>query len=206
MEFEKRFMKILVIGGSGTIGKRLTPYLRQKHEVITVGRNSGHLRADITSEKSIEDMYRAAGPLDACICIAASGPMDNFSTLTREQLLADINGKLFGQISLVLIGQRYLKDGGCFTLTSGIFADIPHKGVTGGGMLSGALHSFVFNAAIELPRKMRINVVSPGLVEDSARESAQYFPELVPVSMDRIVQAYAKTVEEYITGQIIRVY
>jgi NAD(P)-dependent dehydrogenase (short-subunit alcohol dehydrogenase family) len=199
-------MKILVIGGNGTIGKSLTPFLRQKHQVITAGRNSGDLRADITSDQSIEDMFKAAGPIDSCICVAASGPLDDFATLTRKQLLKDINGKLFGQISVVLIGQNYLNDGGCFTLTSGIFADIPHKGVTGGGLLSGALHSFVLAASIELPRKIRINAVSPGLVEDSAEESAPFFPDLVPVSMERIVEAYAKTVEENITGDILRVY
>ncbi|ASZ09864.1 hypothetical protein CK934_02155 [Chitinophaga sp. MD30] len=109
-------------------------------------------------------------------------------------------------MNLVLIGQHYLKDNGCFTLTSGIFADIPHKGITGGAVISGALHSFVLSASIELPRGLRINVVSPGMAEDSAKDFGYLFPNLTPVSMKDLTDAYEKTVEEKITGQILRVY
>ena len=34
-------MKILVIGGNGTIGKKVSQRLLEKHEVIIAGRNSG---------------------------------------------------------------------------------------------------------------------------------------------------------------------
>jgi hypothetical protein len=117
-----------------------------------------------------------------------------------------MKGKLFGQINLVLIGQHYLNDNGCFTLTTGIFADIPYKGVTGGAIVSGGLHSFVLSASIELPRNIRINAVSPGMAADSAADYGHFFPGLVPVSMERLVNAYTETIEEKITGQIIRVY
>ena len=156
-------MKILVVGGAGTLGSRVVARLTAKHEVITAGRNSGDIRVDITSGEAIERMFGQAGRLDACICTAASGAMDDFETLTTVQLLENMQGKLLGQINLVLIGQRYLADGGSFTLTSGIFADEPWKGVTGGGVISGALHSFVLSASIELKRGLRINAVSPGL-------------------------------------------
>lgn len=199
-------MKILVIGANGTIGKRLTPTLEKQHEVITAGRNSGDIRVDISSESSIKNMFDSLKDIDACICIGASGPMDNFSTLTEKQLLEDFKGKLFGQMNLVLIGQHYLKDDGCFTLTSGVFADFPHKGVTGGAVISGALHSFVLSASIELPRGLRINVVSPGMAEDSAKDFGYLFPSLTPVSMTDLTAAYEKTIEEKITGQILRVY
>ncbi|MFB6453830.1 short chain dehydrogenase [Chitinophaga sp. Hz27] len=199
-------MKILIIGANGTIGKKLTPQLARQHDIITAGRNSGDIRMDITSEASIKAMFEQAKDIDACICIAASGPLDNFSTLTSQQLLEDFNGKLFGQVNIVLIGQHYLNNNGCFTLTSGIFADIPYKGVTGGAMTSGALHSFVLSAAIELQRGLRINVVSPGMVEDSAAAYGHLFPGLKPVSMQSLTDAYQESLNEKITGQIFRVY
>jgi NAD(P)-dependent dehydrogenase (short-subunit alcohol dehydrogenase family) len=199
-------MRILIIGASGTIGKELTPYLKENHEVLTAGRNSGEFTVDITSENSIKKLFEQAKNIDACICIAASGPLDNFASLTENQLQKDFKGKLFGQINVVLIGQHYLNDNGSFTLTTGIFADKPYKGVTGGAVVSGALHSFVLSASIELPRNIRINAVSPSLIEDSVKDFGHLFPGLQPVSMDRIVKAFTKTVEDTVSGQILRVY
>ncbi|ASZ09865.1 sugar nucleotide-binding protein [Chitinophaga pendula] len=77
-------MKILIIGANGTIGKRLTPILKDRHDVITAARNSGDVRVDVSSEDSIKSMFNSLKHIDACICIGASGPMDNFSTLTEN--------------------------------------------------------------------------------------------------------------------------
>jgi len=199
-------MKILIIGASGTIGRKLTPHLSTDFEVVTAGRNSGDIRVDITSESSIKNMWQRVQNIDACICIAASGPMDSFSTLTEAQLLEDFRGKLLGQINLVLIGQNYINDCGAFTLTSGIFADIPYKGVTGGAVISGGLHSFVLSAAIELPRGQRINAVSPSMIEDSVKDFGHLFAGLKPVSMSSLIAAYESTIKANINGQIIKVY
>lgn len=113
-------------------------------------------------------MYQEVGAIDACVSVAASGALDAFESLTEAELLENMRGKLFGQINLVLLGKAHLADRGSFTLTSGIFADQAWKGVTGGAVVSGALHSFVLSAAIELQRALRINVVSPGMVADAA--------------------------------------
>jgi NAD(P)-dependent dehydrogenase (short-subunit alcohol dehydrogenase family) len=151
-------------------------------------------------------MFSQVNAIDACICTAAPGAMDDFQTLTQADLQKNMDGKFFGQVNLVLIGQHYLNDKGSFTLTSGIFADIPAKGVTGGAAISGALHSFVLSASLELQRGLRINVVSPGMVEDSAKEYGTLCPHLTPVSMSTITEAYAESVEGSVTGQILRVY
>lgn len=132
--------------------------------------------------------------------------MDDFQTLTTSELLENMKGKLIGQISLVLIGQHYLNEDGSFTLTSGIFADRPGKGVTGGGVISGALHSFVLSAAIELPNNLRINCVSPGMVEDSEDDFGDLFPELVPIPMNDVAEAYRSCVESSKNGEILRLY
>ncbi len=199
-------MRILVIGASGTIGKPLCAELEKRHEVIKAGRSGRDVSVDIESAESIERMYVQVRRVDACICIAASGALDRFDELTEAALLANMRGKLFGQINLVLIGQRYLADGGSFTLTSGIFADEAWKGVTGGAVISGGLHSFVLSAAIELPRALRINVVSPTMVADSAGDFGDLFPGMEPVPMNRITEAYVGCVQGSRTGEILRIY
>jgi NAD(P)-dependent dehydrogenase (short-subunit alcohol dehydrogenase family) len=199
-------MRIVLVGGSGTIGRRLAPELAQRHEIVVAGRNSGDVRVDITSADAIEAMYRQVPGIDAVVCIASSGALDEFVTLTEQELLGNMRGKFFGQANLVLIGQRYVNPGGSFTLTSGIFADQPAKGVTGGGVVSGALHSFVLSAALELQGSYRVNVVSPTIVGDSVDEYAALFPGLSSVPMDTLVGHYVDCIEGDATGQIIRAY
>jgi hypothetical protein len=105
-----------------------------------------------------------------------------------------------------LTGQHHCADRASFTLTSGIFADQAWPHVTGGGVISSALHSFALSAAIELPAGMRINVVSPTMIADSADTYAEQFPGMRPVPMDQLVDHYLQCVEGSETGRIIRAY
>ena len=90
-----------------------------------------------------------------------SGALDGFHALTVEQRHDNLQARFYGQADPVLTGQHHCNDGASFTLTSGIFAGQAWPRVTGGAIISGALHSFVLSAALELPRGMRVNVVSP---------------------------------------------
>ena len=200
-------MKTVVVGGAGTIGRRLVPALRARgHEVVAAGRTSGDVHVDLAVHESIEAMYRDVADVDAVVCIAAHGALDEFSTLTVDALHENMRAKFYGQADLVLTGQHHCADGASFTLTSGIFADQAWPGVTGGGVISGALHSFVLSAALELPRAMRVNAVSPTMVSDSADAFSAYFPGMRPVPMDDLVAHYLTCVEGDETGQVIRAY
>jgi len=203
-------MRILVVGASGTIGRPLCAELGSRHEIIAAGRSGRDagqdISVDIRSADSIRQMYETVGPVDACVCVAASGALDDFQTLTEAELVDNMRGKLFGQINLVLIGQHFLADHGSFTLTTGIFADEAWVGVTGGAVISGGLHSFVLSAAIELKRGLRINAVSPTMVAASTEAYAHLFRGMEPVAMDRLIAAYLRCIEGRRTGEIMRAY
>lgn len=199
-------MRILLVGGAGTIGHRLRPALETGHEILVAGRSSGDVRVDITSAEAIERMYQQTPGIDAVVGIAASGALDDFATLTGSRLHENMKGKFYGQVDLVLIGQRYVRPGGSFTLTSGIFADEPAKSVTAGGVISGALHSFVLSAALELRGRFRVNCISPTMVSDSVDALSAHFPGLSVVPMDELVRHYVHVIEGDETGRIIRAY
>ncbi len=200
-------MNILVIGASGTIGRRLTAELSGRHHIISAGRSSGDVKVDITDAASIENMFKEVKTVDACICTAISGPLNDFQTLTGDILVEQhIKGKLMSQVNLVLIGQHYIRDNGSFTLTSGIFADDPARQTAGAALSCMALHGFVHAASLELQRGIRVNAISPGMVEDSAAVYGHLFPGLNSVPMPRVINAYLKSVEGIINGQILRVY
>ncbi|HTJ12706.1 MAG TPA: short chain dehydrogenase, partial [Dinghuibacter sp.] len=147
-------MKILLIGGHGTIGKRVAKAFAERgHDVVIAGRKSGAVQVDITSKVSIEAMYQSVGAVDACICTAGTGFYGPFDDMTAELMMPGILGKLLGQVNLVLEGQRYLNPGGSFTLTSGIAAEHPARNGTCVAMINGAVNSFVLGAAQEMTRE-----------------------------------------------------
>jgi NAD(P)-dependent dehydrogenase (short-subunit alcohol dehydrogenase family) len=199
-------MKVLIIGGYGTIGQKVAEEISQRHEVITAGRNSGDVTVDITSSQSIEELFKRVPNLDACACIAGEVHWADFDKMTEEEYYIGIRSKLMGQVNLVRIGQHYLNEGGSFTLTTGILAEDPVRKSAGASMVNGALHSFVLAAAQDLKRGLRINVVAAGLVEDAVEKYAPYFPGHNPVPMWKVTNGYVKSVEGVINGQIIRIY
>ena len=90
--------------------------------------------------------------------------------------MSGINDKLMGQVNLVLDGLKHIADGGSFTLTSGVLDRDPIRQGVNAAAVNGAIDAFVMAAAIDLPRGLRINAVSPGLLEESAKKYEGFFP------------------------------
>lgn len=199
-------MKILMVGGHGTIGKKVAAALSSQHEIIVAGRNSGNVRVDIASPESVAALFEQVGVIDACVCTAGTGHYGSFETMTHEDMLPGIHGKLMGQMNLVLMGKHYLSAGGSFTLTSGIAAEYPARNGACVAMINGALNSFVLAASQELTQDRRINVVSPGLVEDSVERYGSFFPGYNLAPMQKVVNAYILSVEGAVNGRILKVY
>lgn len=196
-------MKIIIVGASGTLGKKVTEDLEKDHEIIRVGTKSGDLQADLTDVRSLEQMFKKAGSFDALICAAGSGHFGPLSEMTTGDFQKGIESKLMGQVNLVLLGQHYINPEGSFTLISGVLSDDPVKNSVNLAAVNSAVEGFVKAAALELKNGVRINVVSPGVVED-APHLFDAFPGHKPVSMNRVVYAYRKSVLGHITGQVIR--
>lgn len=194
-------MKIIIVGASGTIGKHVVAALQKDHEIITAGSKSGDLQVDISSTASIEEFYKKAGKFDALISTSGDAHFGPFATLTDADFRKGVDSKMMGQINLVLIGQKYINANGSFTITSGSLAEDPIKYGASVTAINAALNGFAKGAAIELENGVRINAVSPGVVVDSPAYFP-YFPGNIPVAMDRVAQAYVKSVLGAQTGQV----
>ena len=199
-------MKILIVGGNGTIGKKVSAHFAKKHEIIVGGRKSGDVLVDIADSKSIQAMFEAVGTVDAIVCIAGEAKWAAFDSLTEEDFYIGLRSKLMGQVNLVRLGKEYLNPEGSFTLTTGILADHPVELTTSAAMVNGAIHSFVLAAALELKNSTRINVVSSGLVVDAIDKYEAYFPGHNAIPMNKVINGYVKSVEGKGNGQIIRMY
>lgn len=197
-------MKIILIGATGTIGKHVAGALEKDHQLVKAGSKSGDVQVNITDPESIKAMFEKTGAFDALICVAGDGHFGPLEKMTDADFRVSVNSKLMGQVNLVLIGQHYINPNGSFTLTSGSLADDP---VVMGASLSavnGAIDGFVRGAAIELKNGVRINVVGPGVAEESPGYFP-FFPGHEPVSMRRIMLAYVKSVLGAQTGKTYKV-
>ena len=199
-------MRILIIGGKGTIGKKVSNHFSKKHEVLIAGRNSGDNVVDIVNSQSIQAMFESIGNIDAVVCIAGDAKWAAFDSMTEEDFYIGLKSKLMGQVNLVRIGQKYLNAGGSFTLSTGILADHPVELTSSPAMVNGGIHSFVKAVSLELQNGIRINVVSSGLVEDAVDKYEAYFPGHNPIPMKKVINGYVKSVEGKGTGEIIRMY
>ena len=199
-------MKIIIVGGYGTIGQKVANHLSKKHEVIIAGRNKGDVQVDIANSQSIQSMFDTVGQIDAIVNACGEAKWAPFDQLSEEEFYIGLKSKLMGQVNLVRLGKDYLHDNGSFTITTGVLADDPVIMTTSAALVNGGIHSFVKAAALELPRGQRINVVSPSLVEGSVDQYAEYFPGYNPIPWNKVVNGYVRSIEGKKTGEIIRIY
>ncbi len=198
-------MRILVVGAAGTVGQAVVKALSRRHEIVSAGRSAGDVTVDLMNEDSVRAMYAKLGKLDAVVACAGHVHFGPVSAMTPEQFRKGLNDKLMGQVNLVLLGMEHVNDGGSFTLTSGVLDRDPVRQGANAAAVNGAIGAFVKGAAIEMPRGLRINAVSPGLLEESETKYEGFFPGHEPVSSARVGLAYVKSVEGALTGQVFTV-
>ena len=199
-------MKILIIGGNGTIGKTIVRHFKENHEILIAGRSNGDVLVDIAYSSSIKSMFEKIGNVDAIICIAGEAKWADFNELTEDDYYLGLKSKLMGQVNLVRIGQNYLNPNGSITLSTGILADDPVVKTTSASMVNGAIHSFVQAVALEIENGIRVNAVSSGMVEDAFEKYKDYFPGHNPIPMNKVVNGYVRSVNGKGNGEIIRIY
>lgn len=160
-------MKILLVGGTGTIGGAVAEALRAEHEVIVASRSSA-VKVDLSDAASIAAMFETVGKVDAVVSTAGSGAFGPLEALSDEDFAFGLGNKFMGQANLVRLGQDYVNDGGSILLTSGIMADHPMPASVLITTLNCAVQGFASAAALGLSRGVKLNVVSPPLVLETA--------------------------------------
>jgi NAD(P)-dependent dehydrogenase (short-subunit alcohol dehydrogenase family) len=203
-------LRILVIGASGELGRAIVAELSQRHEIIAAGSKSGDIRIDIADPASIVAGLKAAGPLDAAACAAGAVNFHPLSAIKPETIEQSsyglgLSNKLMGQVNLALAARDHLNDSGSVTLISGVTGEAPIATGSSASMVNGALMSFVMAAATEMPRGIRINLVSPTVFEESMAVYGPFFRGFDPVPVARAARAFSRSVEGLETGKTYRV-
>lgn len=196
-------MRIIVVGAGGDIGRAACRELQQRHEIVTVGRASGEHQVDVSDLNAVKSLYAGIGEFDAVVSCAGDVTFAPLSEMDQDKFMVGLRQKVMGQVNLVLAGLNVISDGGSFTLTSGVLDRDPIRMGSNAAAANGALTGFVTGAAIEMPRGLRLNVVSPGMLDVSEPRYGAWFHGHKPVPSRDVGLAYAKCVEGALTGQLV---
>jgi NAD(P)-dependent dehydrogenase (short-subunit alcohol dehydrogenase family) len=194
-------MKVVVIGATGTIGSAIMQAIGNRHEVVPVSFSKSEIRVDISDQASIKKMYQAAGRIDAVICAAGLAKFGPLNSLTDTDFALGLNSKLMGQVNLVRLGLDYLTDKGSFTLTSGILSRKPMPGSAAISLVNSALEGFGRAAALEMPRGIRINIVSPNWVIDTLK--AFNMDPAIGTPVETVARVYVHAIEGSMNGEVL---
>ena len=198
-------MKLIIIGANGTVGSAISAELGARHDIIRVGKSSGDIQVDISQSNQLRELFARTGKVDGLVIAAGSVHFGALADMEEQHFYIGLNSKLMGQVNAAQIVQPYLNDGGSITLTSGIVGEAPIRFGASAAMVNAALEGFVRGAAVELSRGLRINVVSPGLLEESVPRLGSFFPGFEAVPSRRVALAYARSVDGAESGQVYRI-
>lgn len=195
-------MRIVVIGATGTIGKSVVSRLQaSSHEVVSVSNKSTPITVELADTASIIAMYRIVGKVDAVVCAAGSARFKPFTELSDEDYDYSLRNKLMGQVNVVRYGVDSVADSGSITLTSGVLARKPMPGGAAVSLVNAGLEGFVRAAALEAPRGIRVNVVSPPWVTETLEMLGM--DTSIGLTPDAVAQAYVESVTGSQTGAVI---
>jgi len=195
---------IILIGANGKMGQAALTGLGN-HKVITAGRSADcyNHQVDITSEESLRKLYKDVGHFDAVVNTVGLCEYAPFTEMTEKQWMTTISSKMMGQINIVRIGQEYIADNGSFTLITGILNAKPIPYAIADATTSGAIDTFVKCVAYEMPRGIRVNSINPTVLEEAWEVYGEMMPGFQSVSSALVGKAFERSVDGFITGQVL---
>jgi NAD(P)-dependent dehydrogenase (short-subunit alcohol dehydrogenase family) len=195
-------MRILLIGATGTIGEAVAAALAARHDIVRASRQQADEQVDIADPASIRALFQRVGRVDAIVSAAGNAAFKPLAELGDEDFAFSLGNKLMGQVNLVRLGLDAVADGGSITLTSGVLAQRPEPGTAAISLVNAGLEGFARAAALEAPRGVRVNVVSPPWVTETLAAMGRPLDGGLPAEV--VARAYVRSVEGTATGQVIR--
>jgi NAD(P)-dependent dehydrogenase (short-subunit alcohol dehydrogenase family) len=194
-------MRILLLGATGTIGQAVERLLAPRHEVIAASRQQAAVKVDMAQPDSIRAMFRSVGQVDAIVSVAGQAKFAPLANLSDADFQFCLENKLMGQVNLARLGLAHVREGGSITLTSGVLAHSPMPGSAAISLVNAGLEGFARAAALEAPRGIRVNVVSPPWVTETLQKLKMDPSHGRPAAA--VAALYAESVEGQATGKVL---
>jgi NAD(P)-dependent dehydrogenase (short-subunit alcohol dehydrogenase family) len=139
--------------------------------------------------------------VDAIVSVAGMAKMQPLEKLSDADFQFCLDNKLMGQINLVRLGLTHVHDGGSITLTSGVLSHTPMAGSAAISLVNAGIEGFTRAAALEAPRGIRLNVVSPPWVIETLQAYKMDLPG--GRSASDVASLYLQAIEGRVHGATI---
>ncbi|MCP6760428.1 MAG: glucose 1-dehydrogenase [Fischerella sp. CENA71] len=228
----------LITGGTSGIGLATAQeFIRQGAKVVVIGRtpdtlsqaakalgpNALVVSADVTKSAELDELFKQVrekyGHIDVLFANAGIAKLGSVESTPEEVVDELFNTNFRGNYFTVQKALPLLKDGGAIVFTTSWFVEVGIAGTSAVSATKAALRSLTRTLATELlPRKIRVNAVSPGVIEtplfgklglpeEAVQEMGKSLLQQMPMQRFGTVEEVAKAVtflasEEasYITG------
>ena len=193
-------MKIIVIGATGTVGAAVVRALRPRHDVVEASRSGAH-KVDIKDARSVATLLDQERP-DAVISCAGGAAWKPIAELTDADFESSLHDKLMGQVNVIRAALTRIRDNGVVVVTSGVLAQRPMPSSGALSLVNAGLEGFVRAAALEAPRGIRVNVVSPPWVSETLKKLGMDPGHGLPA--DTVAKSYVTAVEGAMKGETLK--
>ena len=228
----------LITGGTSGIGLATAQeFIRQGAKVVVTGRTPDTLSqaakvlgsdaivvsADVTKSAELDELFKQVrekhGHIDILFANAGIGKLGSVESTTEEVVDELFNTNFRGNYFTVQKALPLLKDGGAIVFTTSWFVEVGIAGTSAVSATKAALRSLTRTLATELlPRNIRVNAVSPGVIEsplfgklglpeETVQELGNSLLQQMPMKRFGTVEEVAKAVSflasddaSYITG------
>ena len=177
--------RVVVVGGSSGIGLASAKTLAENGaRVVIAGRSQERLdaarrsipgpiethRADITNEESIDRLFGFVGRIDHLVITASEAAIGRYLELDLAAARRFFDSKFWGPYAVARRAAPQIDPAGSITFFSGAASRKASPGFSCGSAVNAAVEALARSLAVELA-PIRVNTVSPGLVETPVWES-----------------------------------
>jgi NAD(P)-dependent dehydrogenase (short-subunit alcohol dehydrogenase family) len=226
--------RVLVIGGSSGIGLAVAKAALEEGAQVTIASSSAEklshalgrlgageaVRLDVTDEAAVAAFFANSDAFDHIAFTAADWAQVDHANFAEIDLVASatlFQVRFWGALAVAKHGAKRVTPGGSITLTNGMAAHRPQKGLAVATAMAGAIEHLVLGLAVELA-PVRVNGVCPGAIRteawdelpddfrrfQEARLAGQLLPRVGETA--EAAEAYLYLMRgTYTTGQVLRV-